>query len=93
MNWSQGNRGRSSPERRVSRRHKPPEALGKIPDSRDGSETDQAGQERGLTAEHIADPPAQREQAPERQRVGGDEPIGARRLKNAAPAALTAARC
>jgi hypothetical protein len=34
--------------------------------SADGGETDQAGQERGLSAEQIADPSAEREQAAER---------------------------
>jgi hypothetical protein len=45
------------------------------PDGRGCGETDQADQERGLTAEHSADPPAQREQAPERQRIGGHDSL------------------
>ncbi len=38
-------------------------------------EADQAGDERPLAAEQVADPAAEQQQAAERERVGGDDPL------------------
>ena len=48
--------------------------------------------ERPLAAEQITELAAQQQQTAERQRVGGDDPLAARRSRNAAPAGPRAAR-
>src|SRR5581483_1729570 len=44
-------------------------------DRRGDREPGEAGDERPLAAEQVADPPAEQEQAPEGQCVGGDDPL------------------
>jgi hypothetical protein len=51
------------------------ERVGGAADRRCDGEPEQAADERPLAPEQVADPPAQQQQGPERQRVGGDDPL------------------
>ena len=56
-------------------RHQHAEAGGRPADGRRGGEAERAGQERDLAPDQVAQPPAEQQQAAERQRVGGHHPL------------------
>ncbi len=60
-----------------ARRHENPEALCRAAESRRGAESDGARDEQPLAAEQITDPPTGEQQAAERERVRGHDPLPA----------------
>ena len=58
-------------------RHQHAEGLGQSADRRGDREPDQAGDERPLAPEQITELSAQQQEAAERQRIGGDDPLPA----------------